>query len=219
MENEGDTTGMLPGINKSVYDIAYWGLLPEVYPWYSKVSWLWGDDMSGVMKLFGYTLEQVSKNRKLNQEDKADLKYDTFLRKLLSLEAAHKITASNTLDAAGSNIGAGSDTTSVTLSAILYYLYKDARVLAKLREEMDNFAAEGKMSEPVTFAQAQNMPYLQAVLKESLRMHPAVGTILPRVVPDGGATLGGYNFPKGVSFYFSAFSPCFIIHIQSLERD
>ena len=201
MENEKDTTGMLPGINKSIVDIAYWGLIPEVYPWYSRVSWLWGDDMSGVMQLFGYTIDQVNRNRKLNEERKADTKYDTFLKKLLDLEAAHKITPNNTLDAAGSNIGAGSDTTAVSLSAVLYYLYRDARVLAKLREEMDTFAAEGKMSDPVTFAEAQSMPYLQAVLKESLRMHPAVGTILPRVVPRGGAKLGGYYFPEGVRWF------------------
>lgn len=43
------------------------------------------------------------------------------------------------------------------------------------------------------------MSYLQAVIKEALRMHPAVGTILARTVPEGGAHLAGCYFPAGVS--------------------
>jgi cytochrome P450 len=33
------------------------------------------------------------------------------------------------------------------------------------------------------------MPYLQAVMKEALRMHPATGLPLERVVPAGGASI------------------------------
>ncbi len=50
----------------------------------------------------------------------------------------------------------------------------------------------------MTFAQAQNMPYLQAVLKEALRMHPATGLPLGRSVPEGGAVIAVKMFPAGV---------------------
>ena len=43
------------------------------------------------------------------------------------------------------------------------------------------------------------MPYLQACIKEGLRMHPATGLPLARVVPAGGATIAGTFFPEGVS--------------------
>jgi hypothetical protein len=43
------------------------------------------------------------------------------------------------------------------------------------------------------------MPYLQAVMKEALRMHPATGLPLERVVPAGGATICDQFFPEGVS--------------------
>lgn len=41
------------------------------------------------------------------------------------------------------------------------------------------------------------MKYLQAVIKEGLRIHPAVGLLLERVVPQGGAEFGDVWLPEG----------------------
>jgi cytochrome P450 len=91
------------------------------------------------------------------------------------------------------------DTTAISLSSTIYYLYHNTDKLAKLREEIDTMAQKGLISDPITFQEAQSMPYLQAVIKESLRIHPAVGTMLPRKVPKGGMKLAGTFFPEGVS--------------------
>ncbi|ORY15884.1 cytochrome P450 [Clohesyomyces aquaticus] len=96
-----------------------------------------------------------------------------------------------------SNIGAGSDTTSIGLCAVLWYLLKYPETFAKLRAEVDNEAADCQTALTVTFAKAQKMPYLQAVIKEALRMHPATGLPLGRVVPKGGADIAGYYLPEG----------------------
>jgi cytochrome P450 len=48
---------------------------------------------------------------------------------------------------------------------------------------------------------ALRMPYLQAVIKEALRMHPATGLPLGRVVPKGGSVIAGKYFAEGVSEY------------------
>jgi cytochrome P450 len=123
-----------------------------------------------------------------------------FLSKLLSLHADNpeKITMSDVFMACNTNIAAGSDTTGISLSAVIYYLCKNPEVMRKLRKEIDDLAERGEISDPVTFGQAQKMPYLQAVLKEALRMHPATGLPLGRVVPQGGAVIAGKTFPAGV---------------------
>ncbi|KAK8137784.1 hypothetical protein PG984_001164 [Apiospora sp. TS-2023a] len=46
-------------------------------------------------------------------------------------------------------------------------------------------------------ATQEKMPYLQAVIKESLRLHGVTGMVLERVVPNGGITLAGTFFPEG----------------------
>jgi len=70
---------------------------------------------------------------------------------------------------------------------------------ARLISEIEEFNKAGELSDPVTLEEADRMPFLQAVMYEALRCHPATGMSLPRVVPVGGATIAGRFFPAGVS--------------------
>jgi hypothetical protein len=55
---------------------------------------------------------------------------------------------------------AGSDTTGISLRACFYYVLKNSRVLAKLRDEISTFQASGQLSDPVTLEETLKMPYL-----------------------------------------------------------
>jgi cytochrome P450 len=94
---------------------------------------------------------------------------------------------------------AGSDTTAISLSAVLYYLLKTPSCMERLQHEIDTCTGKGELSPNPTFKESQQMPYLQAVIKEALRLHPATGLPLERVVPEGGATISGHFFPENVS--------------------
>lgn len=67
--------------------------------------------------------------------------------------------------------------------------------MAALRQEIDKMQFEEPTA--VSWKEAQDMPYLQACIKEALRLHPAVGMPLERVVPDGGLAIGGHWFRPG----------------------
>ncbi|KAH7236613.1 cytochrome P450 [Fusarium tricinctum] len=198
MKNEGDSTGMIEGIRGANDFLAFWGIVPSMVPWIIGITNALGLNTNTSL-LISYTLKQINNHLKVNAEStvKDTRKYDTFLKKVLDLKKEGRLGQSNILDACGSNIGAGSDTTAVTLSSTLYYLYKNSDKLQKLRDEIEQKAKAGSISDPITFQQAQDMLYLQAVIKEALRIHPAVGTILPRVVPTGGMELSGTYFPEG----------------------
>lgn len=99
-----------------------------------------------------------------------------------------------------SNMNAGSDTTAISLRAILYYTLKNPRTNMKLYEELTIALEENRISLPVSWKQSQEqLPYLDAVIKEALRLHPAVGLMLERVVPAEGLQLpdGGPFLPAG----------------------
>lgn len=87
---------------------------------------------------------------------------------------------------------AGSDTTAISLRSIIYYVLKDKKIHTKLLTEIDKLK-EG--FEPVSWQQSQaDRPYLDAVIKETFRIHPAVGLGLERIVPGAGLTLPDGTF-------------------------
>lgn len=98
---------------------------------------------------------------------------------------------------AASNIMAGSDTTAISLRSIIYHLLKNPEYQERLLHEIDTHRSQGRLSEIVTLEQANTMPYVQAVIQEGLRCHPAVGMTLPRVTPSGGFEIDGRFIPAG----------------------
>ena len=99
------------------------------------------------------------------------------------------------------NVVAGAETTGITLSAAVYFLWKDPRILAKLRKELDSKKSAGRFNNIVTVKDTTDCPYLQAVIKETIRLHPGIGIGLTRVVPKTGLILCGRYFPEGVFLY------------------
>ncbi|KAK5941657.1 hypothetical protein PMZ80_005606 [Knufia obscura] len=91
------------------------------------------------------------------------------------------------------NVLAGSDTTAITLGAAVYYLLKNPAVLKKLVRELD----ERELSTPVSWTETLELPYLNAVMQETMRIHGGVGLMLEREVPAGGFSLPDGRFVPG----------------------
>ncbi|EFQ36259.1 cytochrome P450 [Colletotrichum graminicola] len=92
---------------------------------------------------------------------------------------------------AGNLIVAGSDTTSVTLTYLIWAVLKRPDLQARLEEELAGVGDE------LNDATLERLPLLNAVIDETLRLYGAAPGNLPRSVPPGGATLGGYFIPEG----------------------
>jgi len=101
-----------------------------------------------------------------------------------------------------SMVFAGSETTAISLSSIFYYLLKNPRVYAKLLSEINTAVQSGIIQDAegnglVTWSESQKLPYLDAVIQESFRLHPAPGLILERIVPAQGIDILGDFIPGG----------------------
>lgn len=96
---------------------------------------------------------------------------------------------------------AGSETTAITLAAIFYYLVKNSACYKKLQAELDDAIATGHIGKAenglITWADSQTLPYLDAIIKESFRLHPAAGLPLERITPPGGIEICGRHIPAG----------------------
>jgi cytochrome P450 len=92
-----------------------------------------------------------------------------------------------------STISAGFDTTAYTSSSMLCLLLNNPQTLAKLRNEIDSAG----LSDPPKSHEVDKLEYLAATIREAMRMHPFINVVLERIVPKGGATIGGQWLPGG----------------------
>ncbi len=96
------------------------------------------------------------------------------------------------------NILPGADTTATAICAVIFFLSQHPDSVETLRSELRDHRKSGdrKLS---NYGSLWSLRYLQAVVKEAMRLHPPIGLMNPRVVPEGGATICGHYFVGGVS--------------------
>ena len=165
-----------------------------------------GGRSTGAIAQFARTLldERLRKidddNKKVSKEVEPQ-KHRDFLSRFLEAKERHPNVVDNdqVFSYTVSNVNAGSDTTAISLRAVMYYTLKDQRVTMRLQQELEQAYNENRLSPPASWTQAQSLPYLDAVIKEALRLHPAVGLLLERIVPEEGLQLpnGGPFIPPG----------------------
>lgn len=93
-------------------------------------------------------------------------------------------------------IVAGSDTTATTLVYCFYHFARDPSLVKKLRDELKEHNIVNDDSFSVTALQYLN--YLNALINETLRMHPPVPGGVFRNTPRGGVEIDGKRLPGGV---------------------
>lgn len=93
-------------------------------------------------------------------------------------------------------ISAGSETTSITLTAWAYLICKHRDAYERLVTEIrDTFAS----SQDIKVDSVMSLPYLGATINEALRLFPPGAVAMQRIVPQGGATIDGHYIPAGTT--------------------
>lgn len=92
---------------------------------------------------------------------------------------------------------AGSETTATALTGTFNYLVNHSpKSLHQLEHEIRSAFSS---PEEITIEAVRELPFLNAVINEGLRLCPPVPWILPRLVPEGGSMICGTWLPGGVN--------------------
>jgi benzoate 4-monooxygenase len=112
---------------------------------------------------------------------------------------------------------AGSDTTSNSSCAILFFIVRNQQAHHKLQQELDDaFGIKGKGIEGVLeFEDVKDLPYLQACINEALRRHSTSGMGLPRIM-QSDTEVCGEVFKKGTILSVPSYT---IHHLDSVWGD
>ncbi|CAI8617084.1 unnamed protein product [Vicia faba] len=97
---------------------------------------------------------------------------------------------------------AGTDTVSSTLEWAMSELIKNEKVMSKAKQELEQIIGKGK---PVEDSDIAKLPYLQAIIKETFRLHPAVPFLVPRKA-DANVEIGGYTIPKDAQIWVNVWA-------------
>jgi len=96
---------------------------------------------------------------------------------------------------------AGADTTSITVEWAIAELIRHPKMMKNCQEELDSLmnGEQRRMKE----SDLQNLPYLQAIVKETLRLHPTVPLLVPRKAAEA-CDIEGYYIPKNAQLIVNA---------------
>ncbi|EPE08879.1 benzoate 4-monooxygenase cytochrome p450 [Ophiostoma piceae UAMH 11346] len=100
-------------------------------------------------------------------------------------------------------MNAGSATTALAMVSAMYHLLRNPHVMDKLRAELDATLSPDEVVVP--YQKIKYLPYLRAVLDESLRMSPPTSFGLPRRTPPQGRSIGNQYIPGDTSVSISAY--------------
>lgn len=90
---------------------------------------------------------------------------------------------------------AGSETTATLLSGCLFYLCQNP---LSMQETVDEIRSTFATDSHTQARECAKLDYLNAAIKEALRLYPPLVTNLPRITPAGGCVIDGHFVPGNV---------------------
>lgn len=191
----------------SMMGIMEWSGRPnvsDIFPW---LKWL---DLQGLKRKMdrdlGKAIEIASGLLRERIEGGGEKKQD-FLNVLLEFrgngkEEPSKLSQHEILIFILEMFLAGTETSSSTVEWAMTELLRKPEIMAKAKDEISKVVGSTRKLEE---SDIENLQYLQAVIKETLRLHPPVPFLIPRKGTEDIKFMG-YDIPKGTQVYINAWA-------------
>ncbi|CAN4111359.1 unnamed protein product [Withania somnifera] len=125
-----------------------------------------------------------------------------FFDALLTLQQKYDLSEDTLIGLLWDMITAGMDTTAISVEWAMAEVIKNPRVQQKAQEELDQVIGYERVMNETDFP---NLPYLQCVAKEALRLHPPTPLMLPHRA-NTSVKIGGYDIPKGSNVHVNVWA-------------
>lgn len=213
IEQEQDVMSIIRSIHAGFYQMASMGYVPGQMIWInnpvtqtilSVVERLMQSGSS--FDTFGkWMVDQLMK--RLSESEGTERKADMLDHYIAMKEPdGSKATVPSILAETGNIIGAGADTTSIGIRAVLAQLVLHPGDYLQVREEVDKAYAEGGFApgySGIPYLVAEKLTFLNACVKEALRLHPSILWQLPRQAPANGVRIAGHYIPSSATISMS----------------
>ena len=125
----------------------------------------------------------------------------------------HGLSQSLTENEAVLQITVGADSTATAIRMTLLYILTNPSIYLQLRQEISNQKKASRNANPIiSSASARTMPFLQACIRESLRLFPPMQGLQNKVAPASGISINGLSIPGNVEI-------CTNYHAMMRRRD
>ncbi|OTB00635.1 hypothetical protein M426DRAFT_65469 [Hypoxylon sp. CI-4A] len=155
-------------------------------------------DENGMGKIMGLTEKII--NDRFDQAKPTKDMLGSFIH--------HGLTRKECCDEALLQILAGADTTAVAIRGTFLYHMSTPRVYARLKDMIKQCVERNEVSQPITYDQAQKLPYLQAVILEGFRMKTPVTYGHYKQTPPEGDTINGVYIPGNTMVGHNSLAIC-----------
>jgi len=99
-------------------------------------------------------------------------------------------------------LAGGTDTSAATIEWTFQELLRRPNIIDKAHQELDRAIGRERWVEEEDFSK---LPYIDAIIKESFRLHPLC-TLLPPHYSTEDCNVAGYDIPKGTTVFVNAWS-------------
>ncbi|GER28009.1 cytochrome P450 family protein [Striga asiatica] len=138
----------------------------------------------------------------LEMKDGGDVDFSMTHLKALLMNPSTKQRSNDRQSLNEDMVVGGTDSTSNTMEFALAEMMNNPEILARAQQELDTVI--GKYN-TVEESHISSLPYLHAVMKEALRLHPAVPLLVPHC-PSTTCEVSGYTIPSGARVFFNVWA-------------
>ncbi|XP_030643495.1 cytochrome P450 27C1 [Chanos chanos] len=173
-----------------------YSMMVVLFPkWARNILPFWGHYVAGWDGIFKFAgkLIDIKVEELQNQVDSGREVEGAYLTYLLS---STNMSVKEVYGSLAELLLAGVDTTSNTVMWTLYLLSRDPEAQDTLYREVVNLSPGDRIP---TAQDVNQMSFLKAVVKETLRMYPVV-PVNARIMSENDVVIGGYFFPKKTTF-------------------